>query len=80
TEGDMQTAIVASTTIPGYFPPIEINGRKLVDGAVTYNLPVDLARQFGADIVIGVDVHPVLHPENDFNNVFEVILRANTIT
>ncbi len=80
TEGDLRWAISASMTIPGFFPPLEWDGKLLVDGAVTYNLPIRHARELGADIVIAVDVHPILHPENDFRNVIDIILRTKTIT
>ena len=80
TEGGLRTAIAASMTIPGFFPPLEWKGKKLVDGAVTYNLPIKFARKLGADVILAVDVHPNLHPENDFRNVIDVILRTNTIT
>jgi NTE family protein len=80
TEGDIRKAIVASTTIPGYFPPVVHQNMLLVDGAVTYNLPIPQALQLGADCVIAVDVHPFLQRETSFKNVFEIILRAKTIT
>jgi len=51
-EGDLATAIRASMSIPALFPPVEIDGRLLVDGGVVNNLPVDVARAMGADIVI----------------------------
>ena len=62
-EGDLATAIRASMSIPALFPPVEIGGRLLVDGGVVNNLPVDVARAMGADIVIvsdipGADVNP----------------------
>ena len=79
-EGDMRKAITASATIPGYFPPVSHENRMLVDGAITYNLPIRHARNLGADFIIAVDVHPILHPELNFKNVFEVILRSKTIT
>ncbi len=80
TEGSLRRAIQASASIPGYFPPVVMNGKKLVDGAVTYNLPVHFARSLGANRVIAVDVHPQLYTENNFRNIFDVLMRANTIT
>ncbi|MGH1365851.1 MAG: patatin-like phospholipase family protein [Calditrichia bacterium] len=80
TSGSICQAVVASSTIPGFFPPVEIDGHKLVDGAITHNLPVRFVRNLGADFTIAVDVHPNLHPENEFNNVLDVILRTKTIT
>jgi len=79
TKGDIQKAVYASSAIPGYFPPASWNGKLLVDGAVTYNLPIKFARALGADFVIGVDVHSAIHREDGFENLFEVILRSSTI-
>lgn len=53
--GDLLPALQASMAVPGVFPPVEINGRKLVDGGVANPLPYDLV-QPGSDIVIAVDV------------------------
>jgi NTE family protein len=80
TKGDMREAVLASTTIPGYFPPLEVNGKRLVDGAVTYNLPIKFAKALGAKNIIAVDVHSILQRDGDFKNVFDVILRTSTIT
>jgi len=80
TKGKMREAVLASTTIPGYFPPLEVNGKRFVDGAVTYNLPIKFAKELGARNIIAVDVHSVLQRDCDFKNVFDVILRTSTIT
>lgn len=79
-KGDIRKAITASTTIPGYFPPVAIDNKKLVDGAVTYNLPLKFAQALGAKFIVAVDVHPLIHEEGDFRNVFDVIMRTSTIT
>ena len=42
--------------VPGVFTPVTIDGRLLVDGGITNNLPVDVVRQMGAEIVIAVDI------------------------
>ena len=54
--GDLISAIRASIAVPGVFAPVEIDGRLLVDGGLTRNLPVDIARNLGADRLIVVDV------------------------
>ncbi len=54
--GDMVTALRASMSVPGAFPPVRIGGRLLVDGAIVNNVPISVARDLGADIVIAVDV------------------------
>ncbi len=54
--GNLLKAVRASMSIPGAFPPVEWDGRELVDGYLARNLPVDVVRAMGADIVIAVDV------------------------
>ncbi|HQV34508.1 MAG TPA: patatin-like phospholipase family protein [Calditrichia bacterium] len=79
-EGDIQRALLASMSVPGYFPPVAHQGRLLVDGAVTYNLPVRFARELGAEEVVAIDVHPKLHHMNSFSSIFDIIVRAKMIT
>ena len=54
--GNLLKAVRASMSIPGVFPPVEWEGHHLVDGFLARNLPVDVVREMGADIVIAVDV------------------------
>lgn len=54
--GDLAMAMRASMSIPGAFPPVAWGDRVLVDGGVASNLPVQVARDMGADIIIAVDV------------------------
>ena len=54
--GDLATAIRASMSVPGAFAPVERDGRLLVDGGLVRNLPIDVARQLGADVVVAVNV------------------------
>lgn len=54
--GDGVTAIFASSAVPVLFRPIVVNGERLVDGALVEPVPVDAARELGANFVIGVDV------------------------
>lgn len=55
-EGSLAKAMRASMAIPGVFKPVEIGDRHLVDGGMLNNLPVDVCRQMGADIIIAVDL------------------------
>lgn len=55
--GNIVEAIRASIAIPGYFSPVVKDGMYLVDGGMTNNFPVDVVRDMGADIVIGIDLH-----------------------
>ena len=47
----------ASMAIPGAFKPVQIDTLMLVDGGMGNNLPVDVVRKMGADIVIAVDLN-----------------------
>ncbi len=53
--GSLTQAARASMSVPGFFSPVEIDGRLLVDGGITNNFPVDVARSMGADHLIGVE-------------------------
>ena len=55
-EGPVLDAIRATIALPAVFSPVEKNGQLLVDGGLLDNLPVDVVRQMGADIVIAVDI------------------------
>jgi NTE family protein len=55
-EGSVARAVHASCAVPGVVEPVEIGGRLLGDGGISNNLPARLARQMGADYVIGVDL------------------------
>lgn len=61
--GNLLPALQASMAVPGVFPPVEIDGRKLVDGGVANPLPYDLVEP-GSDIVIAVDVSGEREIEN----------------
>ncbi|HEX4648721.1 MAG TPA: patatin-like phospholipase family protein [Steroidobacteraceae bacterium] len=54
--GDLTSAMRASLSAPGVFAPVEREGRLLVDGGITDNVPIDIARAMGVDVVIAVDV------------------------
>ena len=62
--GDIATAMRASMAIPGAFAPVHIGDYILSDGGMVRNIPVDVARELCADIVIVVNlVEPAVKPE-----------------
>lgn len=65
-DGYLVDAMMSSMSVPGALPPYEVNGQMLVDGGVTNNMPVDVARAMGADIVIAVDISTDYKGEDDF--------------
>ncbi len=56
--GPITPAVRASMSLPGTYDPVRLNGRLLADGGVLNNIPVDVARDMGADIVIAVRTGP----------------------
>ena len=67
--GDLTSAMRASMSAPGVFAPVERDGRLLVDGGISENLPVDIARSMGVDILIVVDVGSPLLTRDKLNSV-----------
>lgn len=55
-KGDLALALRASMAVPFAFAPVKIDGRLLADGGIVNNIPVDIVRNQGADIVIAVDI------------------------
>lgn len=55
-DGDLAEAMRASMGLPGVFEPIDIDGRYLVDGGLRYNLPINVAKAMGYDIIIALDI------------------------
>ena len=54
--GNAGMAVRASSSVPGIFQPVRINGHDYVDGGLVSPVPVKIARSLGADVVIAVDV------------------------
>lgn len=71
-DGYLVDAMMASMSVPGALPPYQINGQMLVDGGVTNNMPVDVARELGADAVIAVDISTQYKSEEDFTTLFTI--------
>ncbi|MGH8822501.1 MAG: patatin-like phospholipase family protein [Rhodoferax sp.] len=65
--GDTGTAVRASSAVPAIFEPVRIAGHDYVDGGLVAPVPVDYARQMGAELVIAVDISssPEANPTND---------------
>jgi NTE family protein len=65
-------AMRASLAVPGVFAPVRVDGRLVVDGGLVRNLPVNLARAMGADVVIAVNVGTPLAPEKELGSALGV--------
>src|SRR5262249_30685731 len=63
-EGSVVQAIRASMSVPGAVAPVTIDHRQLVDGGLVRNLPIDVARSMGAEVIIAVNLGtPLLRPD-----------------
>ena len=70
--GSLARAIRASMSIPAALSPIEIDGRLLVDGGIAMNLPVEVARDMGADIIIAIDISSELLTRDTLRSVLDI--------
>ncbi|MBL4952567.1 patatin-like phospholipase family protein [Neobacillus sp. OS1-32] len=75
TEGPAAEAVRASISIPGIFVPEKYQGRLLVDGGVTDRVPISVAKEMGADIVIAVDVSRVKQ-NAEITSIYDVIMQS----
>ena len=76
--GNLAAAIRASMSIPGVFKPVKYQDMVLVDGGVYNNFPVDVAKDMGADIVIGVDLTDGLRTNGDIENMVLIFEQLTT--
>lgn len=76
TAGDLYQALLASTAIPGVFPPIRINGRLYVDGALTAYVPMSAAVQMGAASLVVLDVGDACQRDAAPRHVAEMMVWA----
>lgn len=77
--GNLAEAVRASMSIPGVYAPVELDGRLLVDGGVANNLPVSVAREMGADVIIAVDITDPLMDTHDLREAFSVVGQLTTL-
>lgn len=77
-EGILLDAMRASMSIPGAFEPVKYkDSLLLVDGGVVNNFPVDIAKEMGADILIGIDLDNGFKEREKINNVIDILEQLN---
>lgn len=77
--GDLATAMRASMAVPGAFAAVQQGNHLLVDGGLTNNLPVDVVRNMGADIVIAVDISSPYMPADQVTDMFAITAQMTSI-
>lgn len=78
-KGHLPQVIRASMSIPAVFAPVEMDGRLLVDGGMTDNIPLDVAREMGVDIAIVVDIGTPLRNRKQLVTVVDVLNQSITL-
>ncbi|MBX7219021.1 MAG: patatin-like phospholipase family protein [Blastocatellia bacterium] len=78
-DGRLATAMRATMSIPGLFPPVEREGKTLVDGALLNNIPTTAMKELKPDITIAVDVGTPLGSENSVQSLFGIVQQSLTI-
>jgi NTE family protein len=77
--GNIARAMRASMSIPGALPPITIDGTLLVDGGIANNIPIDIVRSMGADIIIAVDVSAPFTKQENIKSSIDITGQLTTI-
>ncbi len=77
--GDLALAMRASMAIPAVFAPREIDGRLLVDGGISENMPIDVVRRMGADVIIAVDISTPPAGRDRLGSVLEITSQLTTL-
>lgn len=78
-KGSLAMAMRASMSLPGIFQPVDMEGRVLLDGGLANQVPIDVVRAMGADIVIAIDVGTPLTTFGADANVLDVVSQITTM-
>ncbi|MEI6434925.1 MAG: patatin-like phospholipase family protein [Bacteroidota bacterium] len=76
TSGPIAPSVNASCAIPFVFEPVKMYGKLLVDGGVLNNVPADICRETGAEIVIAVDIMALGDSTKEIDNMVKTLMRA----
>lgn len=74
-KGNLAQSMMASAAFPSLYPPVEIDGKLLIDGGVVNNYPIEEVRKLGADIIIGVDVQDDLSDRKSLKDATKILVQ-----
>ena len=77
--GFLWKAVMASSAIPGVFPPVKFRNMLLADGGISANVPIRAAKRLGADVILGVVLSPGISKHTKFKRAFDVVIRSEEI-
>jgi NTE family protein len=69
TSGELIPAILSTICFPGIFPPVVMGDKKLIDGGILNNVPVNIVHNFGAEYIIAIDVEPNRYLQTESKNI-----------
>jgi NTE family protein len=78
-KGDLSIAMRSSMSVPGAFDPVRVGEYLLVDGGLVRNLPADIVRDMGAEVVIAVNVGTPLSPEEELGNLISILGQLSSL-
>jgi NTE family protein len=78
-EGSLSRSLRATMSIPALFTPVEIAGKTLADGGVLNNVPTDIVKEMGAEVVIAVDIGTPLGDKESLNGLFGVLNQTSGV-
>lgn len=76
TSGNLGRAVAGSCAVPVVFKPVDFDGHRLFDGGLVNNIPADVVRDMGADIVVSFDINPDRGYGTDSTKFFDEIKAA----
>jgi NTE family protein len=76
--GRMAEAIIASSAVPGVFPPTKLQGRILVDGGITSEIPIEATDKLGVDFIIAVNVESKIFFDK-FQHGMDILFQSDEI-
>jgi NTE family protein len=77
--GNLARAVRASMSLPAALAPVEYDGRLLVDGGIAMNLPVEVAIDMGADVVLAVDISAPMREREDMRSILDVTFQLSNL-
>ncbi|QFU21033.1 patatin-like phospholipase family protein [Shewanella eurypsychrophilus] len=77
--GSIVKAMQASATVPGALQPVSYEGKLLIDGGIANNMPVDVVKALGADIIIAVDIGSALVKKENLTSTIAVLNQLSTM-
>lgn len=78
-KGDLAKTVAGSCAVPGVFYAVEYDGKTLIDGGVMNNIPADVLRKHGCDVVIAVDVNCARGGGTTSDKFYDVFLASIAI-